>query len=223
SAPAGGGSGGSIVLQSGRQVEFVGALGSISVVGGTGGVFNRSASGSPGGTSPPGGAIVQIAGGDGSPGFVRLETPTLPALSQLASMQPAANANNLGVLTERDDLVVCRSKFYSTGLIFGPEFARYEIRGTVDGVPFVLSDDAAVSPQAATIGAPIRALFQGAQLDLATNEPLQIGLWRTSVVSSSTQTGIASDGLNGFRFLLLADYSTGSVITVDKVVIVYRV
>lgn len=214
---AGGGSGGSIVMQSGNLVEIGGAPGSISVVGGLGGVFNRSA-----GSTPPAGASVQIAGGNGANGFVRLETPTLPPLSLLASMQPAATAENVGVLTERDDLVVCGSKFYSTGQIFGPEFARYEIYGTSDGVPFVLSDDPAVSTQQAQTGAPVRALFQAGQLDLVTNEPQQIGPWRTSVRSDSSQTGIDADAFNGFRFKLFADYTLGSVITVDKVVVVYR-
>lgn len=220
-APAGGGSGGSVVMQTGGQLEFLGAAGSIDVRGGLGGTVNRFAGLNNG--APPAGASVQIVGGNGAPGFVRLEAPTAPALSVLSAMQPPATPDNVATLTERDNLVVCRSKFRSTGLIFGPEFARYEITGTVDGTPFFLSDDPAVSPQAATIGAPVRALFQAAQLDLATNEPSQIAPWRTSVRSSATQTGIASDGLNGFRFQLLVDYTTGSVITIDRVVVIFRV
>ncbi|MBL8755200.1 MAG: Ig-like domain-containing protein [Planctomycetes bacterium] len=216
--PGGGGSGGSIVLQAGRTVDLTGQ---IDVRGGLGGVFNRTA-GTAGGASPSG-VVLQIAGGDGSAGFVRLETGEGATLSQLGTMQPAPVADNIGPLNERDDLVVCQSKWYSTNLIFGPEFARYEIRGTVDGVPFLLSDDPAVSTQAATIGAPVRALFQGAQLDLSTQVPVQIAPWRTSVRSSPTQTGIASDGLNGFRFQLFADYTVGQVITIDQIVIVYRV
>ncbi len=216
-APAGGGSGGSIVLQSGRIIDLSGL---IDVRGGNGGVFNRQAGT---GGLPPAGASVQISGGNGAPGYVRLEGPTLPPLSSLSSMQPVATTDNLGVLNERDSLVTSLSKFYSTQLIFGPEFARYEIYGSVDGVPFVLSDDPAVSTQAAQVGSPVRALWQAARLDLATNEPLEIAPWRTSVRSSSTQTGIASDGLNGFRFQLLADYSLGLVITIDRVVVVFRV
>ena len=34
---------------------------------------------------------------------------------------------------------------------------------------------------------------------------------------------MASDGLNGFRYALFADYTLGTTITVEKVVIVYRV
>jgi hypothetical protein len=203
------------VLQSGRTVDLTGL---IDVRGGSGGVFNRTAGG-----VAPSGVVLQISGGDGAPGYVRLETGEGATVAQLATMQPAASASNLGALTEFDDLVVCQSKWYSTALIFGPEFARYEIRGTVDGTPFLLSDDPAVSTQTASVGAPVRALFQAAQLDLATQVPVQIAPWRTGVRSSSTQTGIASDGLNGFRFQLFADYTVGQVIRIDQIVIVYRV
>lgn len=218
SCPAGGGSGGSIVMQSGNLIDISGL---IDVRGGLGGIFNRTAGANNG--APPLGAAVQISGGNGANGFVRLEAPTLPALSVLASMQPAATNDNVGVLTERDDLVVCSSKFYTTGQLFGPEFARYEIRGTIDGTPFLLSDDPAVSTQQAQPGAPVRVLFQAAQLDLVTNEPSQIGPWRSAVRSSSTQTGIDADSFNGFRFKLFADYTLGSVITVDQIVVVYRI
>jgi hypothetical protein len=214
-APGGGGSGGSLVLQSGRAAEITGL---IDVRGGAGGDFNRTTSP----PTPPGGASVQIAGGAGSKGFVRLETPTAPTLAQLASMQPAATADNIGVLTERDDVVGCRSRFYSTGLIFGPEFARYEILAVVDGVPTVFSDDPAVSTVAAGPGAPVRALFQAAALDLQTGVALETRPWRTSVRSSPLQTGIASDGLNGFRFMLFVDRAFAQDVTIDEVRVVYR-
>lgn len=216
SAPAGGGSGGSIVLQSGNTTDITGNL--IDVRGGSGGTFNRNT----GSTLPPAGATVQIQGGNGQAGYVRLEAPTTPALSQLVSMQPAATLANVATLTERDDFVACRSKFYSTGLIFGPEFARYEIRGSVDGVPFLLSDDPAVSTIPAGPGAPVRARFQAAQLEIGTNNVLTLGPWRDAVRTSGAVTGIASDGLNGFRFMLIADYAFGNTITLDEIVVVYR-
>lgn len=215
-APGGGGSGGSIVLQSGRLIDI---SGSIDVRGGNGGVFQRNSNPA----TPPAGVQVRIDGGNGSPGFVRLEGPAAPPLSQLATMQPAATTDNVGALSEVDSLVGCRSKFYSTGLLFGPEFARYEIYGHVDGAPFVLSDDPAVAALPAQDGAPVRALWQGANLDLVTGVPMSLGPWRTSVRTAGTQVGIASDGLNGYRFLLLVDYALGAVITIDRVVVVYRI
>lgn len=221
SAPGGGGGGGSIVLQCGRDdAQAVDLTGLLDVRGGAGGSFNRSAGG-----APPLGASIQIQGGNGGNGIVRLEAPTQPSLAALATMQPPASANNVGALSERDTLVSCTSKFYSTGQVFVPEFARYEIYGSLDGAPFVLSDDPAISTQAATAGAPVRVKFQGVQLDLSSGEPLTLGLWRDSVRSSSTppMTGIDADAFaNGFRFQLLADFTTGTNITVDRLVVVYR-
>ena len=36
-------------------------------------------------------------------------------------------------------------------------------------------------------------------------------------------TGIASDGLNGFRFALVVDHTIATTVTIDKVKVVYRV
>ena len=214
-APGGGGSGGSIVLQSGGSVELTGA---IDVSGGAGGFFQRQGST---GIFPNSGVIV-IQGGDGAPGFVRLETPATPALTELSTMVPAATASNVGQLVETDDLVSMRSKFYSTGLIFGPDFARYEIEATVDGVPTVFSDDPAVSTTEATVGSPVRALWQAANLDVSTGEVLELRPWRTSVRSSAGQIGIASDGLNGYRFMLFFDRTLATTVTIERLVVVYR-
>ncbi len=217
-APGGGGSGGSVVLQSGRVASL---LGPVDVRGGNGGVWNRSANGSP--NQVPHSAAVEIRGGNGSPGFVRCEIPGSPTTALLATMQPAAIADNVGTLTEKDDSVAFRSKFYSTGLLFGPEYARYEIHATVDGVPMVFSDDPAVSTIAAAPGAPIRALWQAANINLLTGLPDEIRPWRTSVRSVGGQTGIASDGLNGFRWRIVQDRTVAQTVTIDRVAVFYRV
>ena len=216
-APAGGGSGGSIILQAGGTTELVGL---IDVNGGQGGFFRRQGGSGVG----PNNGIVEIEGGDGGAGFVRLEKSVAPPVSELASMSPAATADNVGALVEFDDVVSMRSLFYSTGLIFGPEFARYEIEATVDGVPMVFSDDPAVSPMAATQGAPLRVLFQAANLDVVTGEVLNAvpRPWRPAVRSTANLPGIASDGLNGYRFMLFADRTLATNVTVEKLTVVYR-
>jgi hypothetical protein len=213
---AGGGSGGSVVLQAGNALQTSGGL--IDVRGGAGGLFQRGTSA----PAYPSGASVQIQGGNGAAGFVRLEASTTPALAALSGMLPAASADNVGALTERDALILCQSKYYTTQQIFGPEFVRYEIRGAVDGTPFVLSDDPAVSPLRAEDGQPIRALFQAAQLNVSTGVVEQVGVWRQAVRSNSSVTGIDADSLNGFRFRLIADHALGAVITVDEVRVVFR-
>lgn len=215
--PGGGGSGGSIVLQSGGLVEIDGSL---DVRGGTGGDWNRSATGSP--SVVPNSAAVHLAGGSGSRGFVRLEAPGTPTTALLAGMQPPPVPQNVAPLVERDDLVGLRSTFYSTGLIFGPDFTRYEIHAIVDGAPVVFSDDPAVSNVPAQLGAPLRARFQAATLDVSSGQVLAIGPWRDSVRTAGPQVGIQSDGLNGFRFSILFDSTLAQTLTIEKVVVVYR-
>ncbi len=215
--PGGGGAGGSIVLQTGRAFEISGL---VDVRGGAGGSFSRSAGTAP--FLPPGGAVVVIQGGNGGNGFVRLEAPATPALTALATMQPAPASSNVGQLSEVDDLVAVRSRFYSTNTQLGPEYARYEVYATVGGVPIVYSDDPAFGVPAG-VGAAVRALFQAARLDLGTNEVLETGPWRTSVRSVGQQIGIASDALNGFRFMLYRDATINSDVTIQRVVVVYRI
>ena len=176
-----------------------------------------------------------MAGGGGGEGVAMLLShgvsndahlwdDSAPTVGDLSSMSPAPPADNVGTLTEFDDLVSIRSFYYSTELIFGPEFSRYEIEATVDGVPMTFSDDPAVSTMQATNGSPIRVLFQAANLDVVTGEVLNPvpRPWRQSVRSSSNQTGIASDGLNGYRFMLFIDRTLATNVTIDKLTVVYR-
>ena len=212
--PAGGGSGGSVVIQSGGLTEIIGA---INVEGGEGGRFEKR-----GGSGIfPSSGTVKINGGDGSPGFVRLETPITPDLSALGSMSPAASPDNVGPLLEADNLVSVRSRYYSTNLIFGPVFSHYVIEATVDGQPIVYSDNPAISPVEAGQGSALRTLWQAADLDVVTGEVLSTRPWRLSVRSSQTQVGIASDGLNGYRFMLLVDQTLATTVTIDRLVVVY--
>jgi hypothetical protein len=213
--PSGGGSGGSIVMQSGGTGEIIGL---VDVQGGAGGMFDRQGGSGIG----PGAGIVRIRGGDGAPGFVRYELPTAPSVNDLQTMVPAATTDNVGQLTEVDDLISMRSLYYSTGLIFGPEFSHYKIEAMIDGTPVVFSDDPAVSNMQAGVGSAVRVLFQAANLDVVTGEVLSVRPWRTSVRSSSSQTGIASDGLNGYRFMLFFDRTIATNITIDRLTVVYR-
>jgi hypothetical protein len=215
-APSGGGSGGSVVLQSGNAVEVSGV---VDVRGGTGGIFDRFANGSP--NVVPNSANVQIEGGSGSRGFVRLEVPGTPTPTLLASMLPPPLPENVAPLVERDDTVAMRSQFYDTGLLFGPDYLRYEIYATVDGVPVVFSDDPAVSNQQAQQGAALRVLFQAATIDPITGLPTQTNDWRTSVRTFGNQVGIASDGLTAFRFILVMDQLLAQTVTIDRLVVFY--
>jgi hypothetical protein len=138
-------------------------------------------------------------------------------------MLPAATAANVAALGEVDQLVVCRSRFYSTLLPLGPDYRRYVIDAIVDGAPMTFSDDPAVSPLAAGPGAPLRALFQGATVDLTTGEVSDVRPWRTTVASTPQQPeGLASDGRNGFRFQLVVDRGLATTVVVQRVEVVYE-
>ncbi len=207
----GGGSGGSLVLQSGSQISLSGA---IDVRGGSGG--HCLATRGTGATA----VAVELQGGNGSAGFVRCELPTAPSTAVLATMQPAATADNVGPLTETDDLVSFQSKFYDTQLLFGPEYVRYVIHATVNSQPVVYSDDPAYG-NPATAGAAIRVAFQCAQLDTSGNV-LEIRPWRGGVRSVGGQTGIASDGLAAFRFQITKDRQAAANVTIDQLEVVYN-
>jgi hypothetical protein len=190
-SPGGGGAGGSVVLQSGRLIDVSGL---VDVRGGAGGLLSRKGTGNP--NVSPYTSDIQIQGGAGAPGFVRLEVPGNPTTALLANMQPPPISQNVAPLQERDDLVVMRSHWYSTNLLFGPEYQRYEIQATVNGQSILYSDDPAVSNIPAGVGAALRVQFQAATIDLQTGEATDIRQWRDGVRSGGNQVGIASDGHN---------------------------
>ncbi len=218
-APGGGGSGGSVVLQSGRVASVIGL---VEVLGGVGGTINRSTL-----QGPPAGANVSTEGGTGATGFIRLELPGSPTISALPNALPPATSVNVAPLTEQDDRSGFRSNFISTGQPFGPDYLRYEIYALVDGVPRTFSDDPAVG-QAASFGgpsfAPIEARFQAATMDPLTNqiEANSIRPWRVTV-RASQDPSLADDGLNSFRYQIVIDRSTGQTVVIDKVKVIYRV
>ena len=214
-APGGGGAGGSVVLQSGGAYQV---LGQIDVRGGNGGTSSRTNTASPTANT----LTLLTQGGKGGDGFVRLEAPTAPPLSALATMQPAPVDDNVAPLTETDNLVSVVSNYYSTGLGLGPVYLRYEIHATVDNLPVVFSDDPAHGTPAQS-GAALQALFQAARIDLGSGEVLEVRPWRTGVRSVGSQVGIASDALNGFRWMLFQDRTVSNNVTIDKVVIVFGV
>ncbi|MCR9243399.1 MAG: Ig-like domain-containing protein [bacterium] len=212
--PGGGGSGGSIVLQSGRAADI---QGEVNVAGGIGGSYARQAGG-----GPPIGARVEAKAGDGSDGFIRFEMPGTPTPQMLPNAMPAAQAENVAELTEEDRLSSFRSLWYSTNLVFGPEFARYEIHTLINGQPEVFSDDPAKGMLAGP-GAPVRIQIQAGQMDLSTGVVSEIQPWRTGVATNQSQIGIASDGRNAFRFVIIQDRDIQPTVVIEKVVIVYQI
>jgi hypothetical protein len=220
---AGGGSGGSVLIQTGRLVD---AAGLIDVRGGAGGVFDRT---SPGITTPPQGGNVRTVGGDGAPGFARLEVPANPSPALLPGAQPPIPANDtthVALLAENDLRAGFQSLFYNTGQPFGPQYARYVIQATVDGQAMTFSDDPAVSATPAAFGsAPIQAYFQGANSDPTTGiiDPSSIRDWHPQVGPFNGQPSLADDATTSFRFMILLDRSVNAQVVITNVTVIYRI
>jgi hypothetical protein len=213
--PGGGGSGGSILLQTGRGVS---QLGTLDVQGGGGSRIDIS-----------GFYFLKQFGGDGSPGFVRLERAgTAPGVGDVGTTLPPATADNVGLLRDHDDRSGFQSLFKSTGEVFPPIFVRYEIEAVVDGVPVTFSDDPAVAPQAAIAGAPLLFYVQAQQVDPITGAPDpndRATPWVRYVggFGGSGEPSLAGQNArNGLRILLLIDRAQAQQVVVRNVRIVFR-
>jgi hypothetical protein len=196
-SPGGGGSGGSVLLQSGSLALPV-LSGTIDVAGGKGGFFFD-----PSLTQPRGNRSV---GGDGGPGYVRVEAARQTLrLADLGVVIPAADANNFGTLDENnetDPVTGVQSLWYSTERLFPPEYIRYEIEAVVGGVPRVFSDDAAIGEQPRLSVTPVVFYLQTAQVNTKLEpEPGTVSRWLTTMDEMNLERG------NGFRFVLLLDRS----------------
>ncbi|MFK7741303.1 MAG: Kelch repeat-containing protein [Planctomycetota bacterium] len=211
-APAGGGSGGSVVGQAGRVLAN---FGTIDVRGGAGGEFSRQ---SPGGGIGPVGGRVEIDGGDGADGFVRLEAP----ITSVGSTVPAAGANSSAMLLEQDELVAMQSLAYDVQGACPVEFVRYELDATVDGVATTFSDDPAIAPLAAGAGQPLRLFFQAGVIDGVGGVFVPVGPWRSCVRTTPGESGISVDGGTAYRFRAVFDRNLAADATLDTLRVIVR-
>src|SRR5690606_29301411 len=103
-----------------------------------------------------------------------------------------------------------------------PKFVRYELDATINGAPVLFSDDPAISPLAAGLGAGVRVVFQAGIVDLVTGEAHAIGPWRKSVRSAPGQSGIDVDGGNAYRFMLVIDRAVAATVLVNRLAVVFQ-
>lgn len=202
--PGGGGSGGSVVLQVGGTVQ---QAGSIDLGGGSGGrIYHRQFNAQ----------FVDAVGGDGAPGYVRLETAggaTVPDLGTVVG--PTLGMQNVGVLRDVDVLAGQVSKFYSPGA-YPPRWLDYTMRVLVNGVPIDFSDDPASFHPAVGPGVPVQLFLQVAPVDSTGRTLGDPGPWR------SFTTDLSADRGNGIRFMLLFDRTIAQDIAVDELQISFR-
>jgi hypothetical protein len=209
-ASGGGGSGGTILLQVGGTPICNGIL---DVLGGSGGSHNAAS------------FATEIRAGDGSSGLLRLEVVGTPDRTLIGTTRPAAVDKNVAriLATEVDRLTGQRSRWYSTNVVFPPEWVRYEVQARVNNTPIVYSDDPSRGRLAAA-GEAVQFLVQGANLDSSGNpRQNETGPWRRYVGSfSSTELSLHSDGRLSFRFLLIYDRAVASSIQVTSVKVMFR-
>jgi hypothetical protein len=215
-APSGAGAGGSVLLQTGDRSEITGL---IDVRGGTGGTVTRIPT-----NLGFANENIQVAGGNGGPGVLRLEVPRDPLVSLLPNVQPPATAANVAVLGDRDPIVGFQSKFYSTGQSFGPEYVRYEIDAVINNVHVIFSDDPTVGQPARFGSAPIQARWQAGFIDPFTGavDPNTLRPWHEFVGPGGGGPSLNDDALNGFRFIIQLDTTSGQTIEIDSVRVVFR-
>lgn len=221
----GGGSGGSLLIQVTGATMFEGSL---VALGGEG---------APNGYDQPGPIDLIANGGNGSEGFVRIETAgRLLSLGDVGMIDPMPSAMSVAQLEEPNDLVGFNSTFVNTAALFAPVYDRYVIEATVDGVPMTFSDDPAFG-MAATDGAALRFLVQGVDLDPLTGTPVletdpvtgvvtpqQPAPWRNAVgVSVGGGGTLNGDGRRAFRFALIQDTRVATTVTIQSVTIQFRV
>ncbi len=201
SSPGGGGSGGSVLLQSSRTLTMGGL---IDTSGGEGsrtlGVTISTA---------PTQLNVQQQAGAGSSGFYRLESPNPVVWGGLPATVPAYNAaDNSGLLTDRDALSGDLSKWRSTGQVFPPTWLRYELDVDLDGngsIDITYTDRGNPGDvKANDPNGPVIIMFQGATMNQAGTAPIPgtIKGWREGI-GTGAGPGIQQDAVTGFRFSLL--------------------
>jgi hypothetical protein len=210
------------VLQAFNSVTMNGFL---DTSGGKGGILNNQPAGQPQ-------LLAQGVGGDGSAGFVRVETAAGPAVAEVGSSNPPAASGNVGVLTDREFNGVTQSLFYRTRLTFPPNFLRYEIEAEIDNQPVFYSDDPNhQNPNfvgRADSTQPIHFELQGAKVSAVTGEPDLKTITPTlndwyQAAFSKTGPSLNDGGATGFRFRITYDSANGTKSIVVKRVSVFFV
>jgi len=208
----GGGSGGSVLVQTGRIATI---SGEVNVLGGQGGVAVEKSIF----------LSTKSVGGNGGAGYIRVESDPKPSFQNFSSFKPASHPENVGKLRPVDysDVTLAQSKWYPTESLFSPTFQYYEIQAKVDGKDVFFTDnikDARFRP--ADESEPVMLLVQSAQIDLNTLE--QLAAPTEWYEGSLKQLGSDPQLGNGIRFILLlnkAKATTTQNIEVSSIKIVY--
>ena len=215
-SPGGGGSGGAVLIQCGGVPGF---LGTLDASGGTGAFTVDTLI-----------YFVEVRGGNGGGGMLRLEVPqSSPSPALLGNALPPATAENVGTLVDSDNFVGDQSKFYSTRQVFAPQFLRYELQVMENGNPVLYSDDPAWKPGlnmglANGPGLPVQFYVQGGEVaSSGAVNPGTTGPWRIQVAQKpGPGNDLTDDNATGYRFQLIYDRSVTQNVEVTKVTVFFR-
>ncbi len=220
-APGGGGSGGSIIL---LVDGFADLQGTLDVSPGSGGVARLDL--------PPveqySKYVYHTRGGDGSMGYVRLESQDpSPSTALLGQLMPTGSGE-VGQVTEEWPLVAFQSRWYETNQIFAPEYHRYEIEAEIDGATEIFSDDPSYGVLAQHPDTPLAFYAQAADIVPGSGQillPEEVRGWRQFVGQfgpfPNTPT-LNLDNKNGFRWVLILDRSFGVDVVIKRVSIFFK-
>ncbi|MBL8739392.1 MAG: hypothetical protein JNL12_23395 [Planctomycetes bacterium] len=205
SSPGGGGSGGTVLLQSARDISVAGSIDTRGGLGSRNGGFNP--------VQPFLNVITQA--GNGAPGFYRLEAATTAQFSGtgVPVFQPAQNT---GPLLDTDIRTGSRSTWLLPATLALPVYVRYELLALVQGQPVLFSDDPTVSPLAADDPAgPVQLRLQAGFFDSMTGQVGEAswGPWRRTAAIGADS--INRDHGNAVRFDLTIDRTAGPVTVLD--------
>jgi hypothetical protein len=210
-APGGGGSAGTVLFQVGQDPTLRGTLRAKAGLGGR--LFFQN-------IFPT--YSIEIFGGDGARGQLRLEVPSDPRLDKIGTTDPV-DAKVVALLADRDDFVAIRSLYYFTGEVLPPRFTHYELEATIGGETRVFSDDPTKGSGQRAIPwdptVPVGLLVQGARV--IDGAPTLPSAWR-EFVGSHGGPSIDGDGALAFRFLLAFNLRLGVPVRVKRVTIYYE-
>ncbi|MFM1871266.1 MAG: hypothetical protein RL398_688, partial [Planctomycetota bacterium] len=194
SSPGGGGSGGSFLLQTAGNLVMNGNINTSGGAGSrTGSISNVSIN------------VISQAGA-GSAGFFRLEAGGSVSFGG-TSTPTYNNSIHSAALTDGDPFSGCTSLWRTSGLIFPPQWLRYELDVDTDGngtTDVTYTDTGASGTvKANDPNGPVILTLQGASFTQGNPDPVAgtIGPWRDGV-GTSAGTGINADSPTGFRFNL---------------------
>ncbi len=204
--PGGGGSAGTVLMQTGSNYRVGGLMRALGGAGGS--AFYQY--------QVVGGDRLDLLAGNGAAGYVRVEALVAPLPVNLGQVQPPATAANVGALTDRDRVVGLQSRFAGLTDVFPPVWTAYELTAEIDGATVVYSDDPARGSgrRAIPFDSPLGLVVQGTRESGSGPAPTTRP-WRQFVGRfDGGVNNLNEDTATYIRFQLIFNYDRATTIRV---------